>query len=281
MATKMPTLFVCHGAGPSFFADWPFGDDPKAWHPMADWLAGLLDTLPERPRGVVVVSGHHVASKPTITASESPRQLDLEQLKRFPVNLPDLKYESSGDPRLAAQVHGLLARAGIAADTDVEHGFDHGVWIPLRLFDPAASLPVVAVSLVDGFDGALHCRIGRALAPLRDEGVLVLGSGASFHNMELVRRAQSLDAKEKAEIMEGVDRFDAWLEATLALPWEERLEALARWRNAPGAAVAHDTGDHLAPLFVVAGSGWSEQPTVAYRDRRTFAGVPQSMYRYG
>jgi aromatic ring-opening dioxygenase catalytic subunit (LigB family) len=279
--TRMPTLFVCHGAGPSFFIDWPFGGNPKAWHPMADWLARLLETLPARPRAALVISGHHVAPRATVTTGAKPSQLDRETLMGFPGDVPDLTYAQSGDPALAARVCELLSDAGISSGTDEERGLDHGVWIPFKLCDPGASIPVVSLSLVEGFDPDLHFRIGRALRPLRDDGVLILGSGASFHNMDLVRRAQTLGENERAEALAQVEQFDAWLESSLGLPEDERARAIGRWLDAPGARAAHDTDDHIAPLFVVAGAGASDAVHVAYRDREAALGLPETMFRYG
>jgi len=276
---RMPSLFVCHGAGPSFFVDWPFGK-PDAWHPMRDWLVGLLDTLPQRPTRVLVVSGHHVEARATVTTSPRPAQLDLAELAEFPGGTPDLTHTISGDTALAEDVRDLLAEAKIDAAADGSRGLDHGVWMPLKLADAEATLPVVSLSLVQGFDPELHLRIGRALTPLRERGVLILGSGASFHNMGLVRRAQSLSEKEIATALEATNAFDAWLEATVALPDAERRLAFAAWRDAPGASSAHDTADHFIPLLVAAGAGAENRGAVMYRDRPV-AGLAQSMFRFG
>lgn len=239
---RLPSFFLPHGAGPCFFMDW---QPPDAWDRMAGYLEDLAATLPARPRAVLIVSAHWLAPAFTVTGAANPAL--IFDYHGFPAHTYRLTYPAPGDPALAARVVGLLQGAGLAADSDAERGFDHGVFIPLKLVLPEAEVPVVALSLRADLDPAAHLAAGRALAPLRDEGVLILGSGMSFHNMRGYGDPRFTAPSEA---------FDAWLTEAVADP-AARDAALAAWAEAPGGLQSHPRGqeEHLLPLMVAAAAG--------------------------
>jgi aromatic ring-opening dioxygenase catalytic subunit (LigB family) len=245
---RQPTLFIPHGAGPCFFMDWTRGP-ADAWDKTADWLGGLIAALPERPRAILVVSGHWEAEAFTVGSAERPEL--IYDYYGFPDHTYQLRFEAPGAPALATRVRELLASAGLPAAEDAGRGWDHGVFVPLKVALPDADIPVVQLSLQASLDPELHLAAGRAIAPLRDEGVLILGSGMSWHNM----RGFSPAFTDRSRA------FDAWLTAAAAAP-----AALARWECAPYARAAHPREEHLAPIFVAAGAADGEPGRKVFGD---------------
>ncbi|NLB57039.1 MAG: dioxygenase, partial [Gammaproteobacteria bacterium] len=176
--SRMPTLFVPHGAGPCFFMDWNPAD---TWDRMAAFLKGVAATLPEKPRAIVLVSGHWLEPGFSLTGHARPPL--IYDYSGFPPHTYELTYPAPGEPELAERIAGLLGASGEQAGVDPARGHDHGVFIPLKLMFPKADVPVIQLSLRRDMDSAVHIRAGCALAPLRDEGALIVGSGMSFHNM--------------------------------------------------------------------------------------------------
>jgi aromatic ring-opening dioxygenase catalytic subunit (LigB family) len=248
----LPTYFIPHGAGPCFFMDWTRGP-AHTWDKTAAWLKGLMADLPERPKAILIVSGHWEA--PAFTVGASPAPPMLFDYFGFPEHTYRLTFAAPGAPALAQRVRSLLDAAGLPTDEDLERGYDHGVFVPLKLVTPDADIPVLQLSLKAGLDPQEHLAAGRALAPLRDEGVLILGSGMSWHNMRGFSPA--FTAKSEA--------FDAWLSAALAEP-ATRDAALGRWAEGPYAREAHPREEHLAPLFVAAGAAEGEPGRHAFKD---------------
>ena len=150
-------------------------------------------------------------------------------------------------------------------------GFDHGTFVPMAIMYPEADVPLFQISLRHGYDPEQHIRLGRALAPLRDEGVLIVGSGLSYHNLALFGPA----AKDPSQ------QFDTWLSATLDLPPAARTEALLNWEQAPAARTCHAKEDHLAPIFAALGAAEEEPATRIYHQKEIFGGVTASGYRFG
>jgi len=261
----LPTVFIPHGAGPCFFMDWTRGpaDD---WAPLAEWLKGLVASLPGRPKAILVVSGHWEAAAFTVGSAERPRL--IFDYYGFPEHTYRLTFDAPGSPSLAGRVRKLLASAGLPAREDPERGYDHGVFVPLKLVTPEADIPVVQLSLDQDLDPATHLAAGRALAPLRDEGVLIVGSGMSWHNM----RGFTPAFTEKSAA------FDAWLSDAMVDP-ARREGAIRNWDKAPYAREAHPREEHLAPLFVTAGAAQGEPGRVAFRD--TVMDVVVSGYEFG
>jgi aromatic ring-opening dioxygenase catalytic subunit (LigB family) len=269
MAERLPTLFIPHGGGPCFFME-PFaGLPPGAWDRLAAYLKGIDASLGVRPKAVLIVSGHWETERPTVNVAERPAL--LYDYYGFPEHTYRLTYPAAGEPALAARVRELLAQAGFESDAEGRRGLDHGVFVPLKLVYPDADVPVVQLSLQRGLDPAEHLAIGRALAPLRDEGVLIVGSGMSYHNL---REMFSPRGAEEAEA------FDAWLtEAATEPDPAERERRLSRWADAPGAQRSHPRPEHLLPLMVAAGAAGGDGGERVFHDH--VAGKPLSGYQFG
>ena len=168
----------------------------------------------------------------------------------------------------------LLEGAGFATAEDAERGFDHGTFVPLKLTFPDADVPAIQLSLLEGLDPERHLALGRALAPLRDEDVLLVGSGMSYHNMrDLVGRAP-LEARAAKSAP-----FDDWLGRVAVADAAARDAELARWEQAPGARAAHPREEHLLPLMVIAGAAGDDRGRVAFHD--TYAGFHVSALHFG
>lgn len=237
---RLPSLFLPHGAGPCFFMDW---HPPHAWDRMAAYLRGLAASLPARPRAVLAISAHWL--EPAFTVASTAQPALIFDYHGFPPHTYRLTWPASGDPALAARVAALLEAAGLQAREDPARGLDHGIFVPLKLVFPDADIPVVPLSLRRDLDPAAHLAAGRALAPLREEGVLIVGSGMSFHNMRGYGDPRYGPAS---------DAFDAWLAESVRSP---DPAALAGWADAPGGLQSHPKGqeEHLLPLMVAAGAG--------------------------
>ncbi|WP_334156611.1 DODA-type extradiol aromatic ring-opening family dioxygenase [Oryzomicrobium sp.] len=236
--TTLPSLFVSHGAPSLLIEDVP----------ARDFLAGLgqhIDRTYGRPRAVVAVSAHDMARLTVVGSAE--RLETIHDFWGFPDELYRRRYDVAGSPALARDVAGRLEAAGIPHALADAPGLDHGAWVPLALMYPEADIPVVPVSLSAHLDEAAHLDLGRTLAPLRDEGVLVLASGSVTHNLRDLGRPL-------AGTPEGayVDGFADWLAAILAAG---DTAALLDWRNAtPYARRAHPTPEHFIPLFAAYGA---------------------------
>jgi aromatic ring-opening dioxygenase catalytic subunit (LigB family) len=202
------------------------------------------------------------------TVGSSPAPPMLFDYYGFPEETYRLRFDAPGSPALASRVRELLGAAGLPAAEDAERGYDHGVFVPLKLVTPDADTPVVQLSLRADLDPDAHLAAGRALAPLRDEGVLIVGSGMSWHNMRGFSPA--FTAKSQA--------FDAWLAEALADP-ARRDDAIRPWDLAPYAREAHPREEHLAPLFVVAGAADGEPGRLAFRDIAMDVAI--SGYKFG
>ena len=264
-------MFIPHGGGPCFFMD-PFpGTPPDLWDRMAAYLRGIDASLGGRPTAILVVSGHWEARQPTVNSARHPSL--LFDYSGFPEATYRLTYPVSGSPSLAARARDLLADRGLPTEEDATRGLDHGVFIPFKVMYPAADVPLVQLSLNRNRDAATHLAIGAALMPLRDEGVLIVGSGMSYHNL----REIFVDRPESNRPSED---FDRWLHetATESDP-EVRASRLIEWREAAGARAAHPTPEHLLPLMVAAGAGGSDTGTRPYHDR--LMGKAVSAFQFG
>ena len=261
----LPTIYLPHGAGPCFFMTWTRGP-ADTWDRTAAYLRGIVGRLPERPKAILVVSGHWEA--PVFTVGSAPRPDLVFDYQGFPDHTYQLTFDAPGAPQLADRVRGLLGDAGIASAADAHRGWDHGVFVPLKLVTPDADIPVVQLSLKAGLDPTAHLDAGRALTPLRDEGILIVGSGMSWHNM----RGFSPAFTQRSAI------FDAWLETAVEDP-AHRDAALADWAAAPYGREAHPREEHLLPLMVAAGAAHGEPGRVAFRD--TVMDVVVSAFEFG
>ncbi len=264
--TRMPVYYLAHGGGP-----WPWMTGPH--HDAHALLAQSLRALPTQvgatPKVILMVSAHWEA--PQFTASSHPRPPMLYDYSGFPPNTYEVKYPAPGDPALAARVQALLSDAGIAAGQDAERGFDHATFVPMSVAWPDASVPVVQLSLKDGLDPQAHLAAGRALAPLRDEGVLIIGSGLSYHNLRLLR----------PEGYEASAAFDQWLtENLIDKDAAQRSSALSQWQSAPSARVVHPREEHLLPLMVAAGAAGDDVASRSYHEPRFMGAVTVSSFRF-
>jgi len=215
------------------------------------FLDHLGESLP-RPRAILVASAHYLTAKPQLGAALAPTT--HHDFGGFPAPLYDIQYPAPGDPELAALATRLLKDAGIDAGTNPEQRLDHGVWVPLRRMYPRAEIPVVPLSIQPNADAAAHYRIGQALASLRDDGVLVIGSGGYSHNLGALHWGDA-----DAAMPDWAREFTEWVTARID---NRETEALLDWvRQAPYARQNHPTPEHFLPLFVALGIGGDDQPT--------------------
>lgn len=270
---KMPVLFLGHGGGPL-----PLLGDPSH-SPLVKHLSSVSQLLPDKPRGVLVISGHWEEAKPTVTSGESPQV--IYDYYGFPAESYQIKYPAKGDPALAKQVASLLREAGYDAAEDAHRGWDHGTFVPLKLVFPEADVPLVQLSLLASMSAADHIKLGETVAPLRDQGVLVLGSGMTFHNMSAFNRGSGNPSSADSTMQKSQD-FDEYLRDACtngAHTPEERKQLLADWAKAPQARFAHPREDHLLPLHVAVGAAGADAGTAIFND--ALFGVKISSFKFG
>lgn len=246
--------------------DWTWGPT-DTWQATERFLKSVAASLPETPKALLVISGHW--EEPVFTASTAERPELIFDYYGFPEHTYQLTWPAPGAPAVAERAAELLKQAGVPAATTPERGFDHGIFVPLKVAFPNAGIPTAALSLAGSLDPALHLAAGRALAPLRDEGVLIVASGMSFHNLRGYLRP---------ETPERARAFDAWLTEAVELPEAERASRLAAWRTAPFAAYAHPREEHLIPLMVAAGAGGTAAGKRIFTDEPMGAAI--SAYRF-
>ncbi len=246
MSHLMPVLFVPHGGGPM-----PLMDEPNH-RQLTAFLRSVGDELP-RPKAILVITAHWEEDVVTLSSGSSPGM--LYDYYGFPPETYSFKYPAPGSPTLAHTIAELLAGAGIPAELNPSRGYDHGTFVPLMLMYPAADIPVVQLSLLTGLNPATHIAIGKAIAPLREQGVLILGSGMSFHNMQAF-------FSDAPFVRSRSESFDDWLAETLTedRPNVQRELALNQWKQAPQARFCHPREEHLLPLHVCFGAGAVASP---------------------
>lgn len=234
----------------------PPPEDPTRWLALQAYLQSLPERLPGKPAALLVISAHWEAPRPTVLAA--PRPALLFDYYNFPPDTYRLTYPAPGAPALAARVRGLLTQAGIESAEELRRGYDHGIFVPLKVSFPNADIPILQLSLQAGLDPGRHLAIGRAISAVRDDNVTVIGSGLSFHNLSaLGSPAANLPSSE----------FDRWLTHTLCeVSAAEREAGLSQWSLAPGARISHPREEHLLPLMVAAGAAGGDA------GRREFTG---------
>lgn len=238
---SQPILFLPHGGGPL-----PILGDP-AHAELSRFLADIPARL-GKPKAILVVSAHWEEPHASVTAAVQPEL--IYDYYGFPPESYQIRYPAPGAPELAARIGELLAAQHIAVHADPSRGFDHGLFVPLKLMYPAADIPCIQLSLLSSFDPAEHIRLGEVLAPLSDEGVLIIGSGLSFHNLRAFFSAPT--AQSVADSL----AFDGWLRHALTdseLDNGQRAEQLVHWQQAPAARFCHPREEHLLPLHVCFG----------------------------
>ena len=234
-------LYLSHGGGPL-----PLLGD-KNHQTMIDFIKKLTPTL-IKPSAILVISAHWEETKPTITSAAFPSL--IYDYYGFAKEAYEIKYPALGTPELAKKIFNLLGNAGISAELDDQRGFDHGLFVPLKLMYPKANIPCVQLSLVSSLQPEAHIRIGNALAELRSENVLIIGSGFSFHNIKAFFTAST----KQSQAMNL--SFEQWLLETCSnrqLTEQEREHRLINWQNAPAANYCHPRAEHLLPLHVCYG----------------------------
>ena len=263
---RMPVVYLPHGGGP-----WPFvemGLDKAEVADLAGYLRSLKTLTKTPPKALLVVSAHWEEAIPTVmTAARPPILYDYYG---FPPASYEIAWPAPGHPALAARVGALLRESGFRTAESDRRGFDHGTFIPLKVTFPEADVPTVQLSMLSSLDPAEHLRLGRALGTLRDEGVLIVGSGMSFHNM---RGFGSASGRATSE------RFDAWLRDAVTSEPAERDRRLTAWTEAPAARGAHPREEHLLPLMVAAGAAGGDRGTVAWNG--SFLGTRLSGVHFG
>ncbi len=265
-ATRLPTYFISHGGGP-----WPYIPDMRERMQVLEAsLADIPRQIGTVPRAVLMVSGHWESAAFRVMGHPKPPM--VYDYYGFPPHTYSIQYPAPGAPEVAQRIQQLAQAAGIAMAMDTERGFDHGTFAPLAVMYPQADVPVLQLSLKSGYDPAAHLAIGRALAPLRDEGVLIVGSGLSYHNLRNLGPQASLPSTQ----------FDDWLRQTvIGSSPEQRTQRLLQWAAAPSARMAHPSEDHLIPLMVAAGAAESESAILCYHEQAVFGGVTASSFRFG
>jgi len=268
--TRLPTLYIPHGGGPCFFMKEAFGP-PGTWDKMEEHLRGLSAHIGQIPKAILVISAHWEEDQPTILTGANPAL--LYDYYGFPEHTYHLKYPAPGSPDVAARIGELLINAGITTGTNPDRGFDHGVFIPFMLIYPEAQIPIVQLSLRHDLDPAIHIDLGKALEPLRDEGVLIVGSGMSYHNLK------GFFSQSTPKHTQDAFDFDEWLNHTITEQSpDDRNQQLISWKSAPGALTSHPREEHLLPLMVTAGAAHENMGIKIYTD--TVMGKPISSFLF-
>jgi len=232
--------------------DWP--GDPHMWDRMAGFLRELPTSIGMRPKAILIISGHWEEDVFTVGTAAHPEL--IYDYYGFPSHTYQLDYAAPGAPGLALRVQALLDEAGLPTRADDQRGWDHGVFIPLKVMFPQADIPVLQLSMKKGLDPEEHLRAGAALQTLRDEGVLIIGSGMSFHNMRGFSPA----------FHEASAEFDDWLANMATQPQETRSAMLQDWQNAPQARQVQPHPDHLLPLMVASGAAGADAGARVFQD---------------
>jgi len=242
---KIPTFYIPHGGGPWHVMDDALGD-PVGYGSLREYLSEFGQKYSPKIKAILVISAHWEENVPAIHFGQNPPM--LYDYYGFPEFTYQFQWNAPGQPQLAEKVEALLNHAGFRTKREYKRGYDHGTFVPLMIAFPNAGIPVVQLSLVRSLDPATHLAIGKALEPLREQDVLIIGSGMSYHNM----RGFMSGSKKASEISK---QFDDWLSTIISIEdAEKRNKALMDWKDAPGALESHPRSEHLLPLFVIAGA---------------------------
>lgn len=262
-----PVDFISHGGGP-----WPWMQEERdsVYAALGAALARIIPSLAQRPTAILMLSAHW--EEDVFTVQSTPEPGMLYDYYGFPEETYAIRYASPGSPALARRVLELLQQNNIPAAENSTRGYDHGMFSPMQLINPAADIPVVQLSLRTGLRVCEHIALGRALAPLRKEGVFIVGSGLSYHNLRMFNwRAGEPSAA-----------FDAWLRENVTQKrGKERSERLEQWESAPAARICHPREEHLIPLMVAVGCAEDEKGTVSYNQTDFMGGIHVSNFRFG
>jgi len=264
---RLPTYFISHGGGP-----WPWmkKEMGHAYDRLETALADMPRQIGRAPAAILMISAHW--EEPAFTVMGNPRPPMIYDYGGFPEHTYHVHYDAPGSPELARRVQALIEAAGLPAGFDPQRGFDHGTFSPMAAIYPKAEVPLVQLSLRRGLDPAEHIALGRAIAPLRDENVLIVGSGLSYHNL----RNFGPQARDVSKA------FDDWLDAAVvdSTP-AQRVEQLLEWSAAPAARQAHPREEHLIPLMVAVGAAGDDAALRVYHEDAFMGGISVSNFRFG
>ena len=257
----LPTLFLSHGSPMMAL-------EPS---PTRDFLSELGPAL-GRPDAIVIASAHWETERPNVNAAAV--NTTIHDFYGFPPALHAVQYPAPGAPQLAERVAMLLNHAGLAAEVDRDRGLDHGAWVPLMLMYPAHDIPVLQLSLQSPLGPAHHLQLGRAVAALRAENVLLIGSGSFTHNLARLRRGTP-DAAPPADVA----AFSDWMHNNLV---QHRTDELVAYRRkAPYAVLQHPTEEHLLPLFVACGAAGENATARRLHASTTYSTLRMDAYAFG
>ncbi len=259
-----PTFFLSHGGGP-----WPWlRNEMSFMDGLHQSLLKVVKSLPEKPKAILIISGHWEEENFKIMSSAKPSM--IYDYFGFPDFTYKISYPAPGHPHMAEKIQGLLKENNIASELDPNRGFDHGVYSLLYPMFPEADIPIVQVSMKKTFDSLEHFNLGKALKSLRSEGVLIIGSGNIFHNLRAMRNSK----KESAE-------FDTWIRNVVTdSDLEKRNKNILNWESAPFARFCQPVEDHLVPLFFAMGAASEDKGQLIYGEPLMNI-VSVSSYRFG
>jgi 4,5-DOPA dioxygenase extradiol len=259
MAT-LPSLFISHGSP----------ELPLRPSPAHDFLKQLGQQI-EKPQAILVISAHWNTPDPVVSGSIQPQT--LHDFSGFPAELYQLNYPAPGAPQLAERTHELLQAAHFQSQIVVNRGLDHGAWNPLLLMYPDASIPVTQLSIQPHLDSAYHLRLGQAIAPLKEEGILILASGTATHNLWEIG-GYGYDASPPVWVTD----FAEWLNQNVI---EGNIDALIHYRDiAPSAQRNHPSAEHLLPLFVALGAGGERSKAIQLHQSYTYGVLSMASYAF-
>lgn len=242
-----------------------------AYADLTKALRAIPGTLPQQPDAILMVSAHWI-TRNGVRVGSHPHPGMVYDYYGFPAHTYDITYPAPGAPGLADRVASMLADRHINVAQDPDRGFDHGAFVPAYVMYPEAQIPMVQMSIEAGFDPSWHHALGVALRPLRDENILIVGSGLSYHNLRLFGPA----GREPSAL------FDAWLrDALIGVSAEDRLIRLQHWTQAPAARIAHPMEDHLVPLFIASGAADADSASCFHHETGAAGGLTVSSYRFG
>lgn len=256
MSGRMPVVFVSHGAPDALLKA---SDAVDCWRTLGRQIP--------RPAAILIVSSHWEAAQPTASLSDGPKT--IHDFSGFAPELHRMQYPAPGAPALSQQAVALLTAAGIAAGFHPDRGLDHGAWAPLSAMYPKANVPVAQLSLISHQGAAAHLALGQALAPLRDENVLIVTSGAITHNFAWLDR----QADDAAPVPQA-QMFTVWVAAQVTA---QNIPALLAYRSAPHGQDAHPTEEHFLPFFVALGAAGSDTAQ-RYRPHFSYGGLAMDAY---
>ncbi|KAK9068730.1 hypothetical protein SSX86_012845 [Deinandra increscens subsp. villosa] len=257
------TFYISHGS-PTLSIDKSL--------PARPFLQSFQEKVyPTRPSSILVISAHWETTFPTVNAVSDGPSDTIYDFYGFPKSMYQLKYPAPGAPKLAKRVKALLMSSGFKrVDEDKKRGLDHGAWVPLMLMYPDADIPVCQLSIQTNRDATYHYNMGKALAPLKEEGVLIVGSGAATHNLRMIRDTTSVEPWAR--------EFDAWLEEALI---DGRYEDVNNYKEkAPHATVAHPWPDHFYPLHVAMGAGGADSKAELIHRSWSLSSLSYASYKF-